>query len=396
VDSTGGAQGDASDGGTPPWLGPRAGYVHVPFCRTKCLYCDFNTYAGKERLVGEYVAAVCAEVERRAPEGAGPLRSVYFGGGTPSLLPFGAVRRLVRTLRGAYGVAPGAEVTLEANPGTFGPHYLEGLLAAGVSRLSLGVQSLDDETLRRLARTHNASGAVEAVRLARRAGVPSVSLDLIYGLPWQTLGTWHDHLRRALETEPDHVSLYALMVEEGTPLATLVARGRWSVPDDDQVADMYEAALPVLAAAGLVHYEVSNWARPGHASRHNLVYWRNEAYLGFGAGAHSYVAGRRSWNVKPIEGYVRRIARREGVVAGEETLGPEATLGETAALALRLRQEGIELERFRERFGVDPREAWAGVFEELDGTGLLEVDGERARLTDAGLLVSNEIASRFI
>lgn len=306
------------------------------------------------------------------------------------------MRRLVLALRGAYGVATGAEVTLEANPGTFGPHYLEGLLAAGVSRLSLGVQSLDDETLRRLARTHNAAGAVEAVRLARRAGVPSVSLDLIYGLPWQTLTSWRDHLRRALDTGPDHVSLYALMVEEGTPLATLVARGRWSVPDDDQVADMYEAALPILAEAGLGHYEVSNWARPGLASLHNLVYWRNEAYLGFGAGAHSYVDGRRSWNVRPIEGYVRRIARREGVVAGEETLASEATLGETAALALRLRQEGIAYERIRARFGVDPRQEWAGVFEELDGTGLLEVDGERARLTDAGLLVSNEIASRFV
>ena len=377
-------------------MGPQAAYLHVPFCRTKCLYCDFNTFAGKERLIGEYVAALSGEIAGRAPEGAGPLRSVFFGGGTPSLLPLGAVRRLQDGLRRSYGIAPGAEVTLEANPGTFGPHYLEGLLAAGVSRLSLGVQSLDDDTLRRLARTHNAAGAAAAVRLARAAGVPSVNIDLIYGLPWQTLASWSDGLDRALETEPDHISLYALMVEEGTPLATLVARGRWSVPDDDAVADMYEAALPRLAAAGFEHYEVSNWARPGHASRHNLVYWRNEAYLGFGAGAHSYVAGRRFWNVKPVEGYIRRRARRESVVAGSETLPPEARMGETAVLALRLRREGIDFERFGARFGVDPLRQWGAVFDELAGTGLIEVDARRAVLTDAGLLVSNEIASRLL
>ena len=287
-------------------------------------------------------------------------------------------------------------MTLEANPGTFGARYLEGLLGAGVNRLSLGVQSLDDETLRRLARTHSAATAIEALHLARRAGLPSVSLDLIYGLPWQTLEGWRDQLRRALDSGPDHVSLYALMVEEGTPLATLVARGSWTVPDDDLVADMYEAALPLLSGAGYEHYEVSNWARPGHASRHNLVYWRNEAYLGFGAGAHSYVAGRRSWNVKPIEGYIRRIARREDVTGGAESLPAPATLGETAALALRLRQEGIDFRRFGERFGIDPRRQWGPVLAELRETGLLAQSEERLTLTDAGLLVSNEVASRFL
>jgi len=388
--------GGKADAGSHPWSGPRAAYVHIPFCRTKCLYCDFNTFAGKERLIGEYAAALGGEIAARESEGAGPLRSVFFGGGTPSLLPAGTVRRLTDGLRRHYGVAEAAEVTLEANPGTFGPRYLEGVLAAGVSRLSLGVQSFDDETLRRLARTHNGAGAAGAVRLAREAGVPSINVDLIYGLPWQTLNSWRNGLDRALATEPDHISLYALMVEEGTPLATLVARGRWAVPDDDAVADMYEAALPPLAAAGFEHYEVSNWARPGHASRHNLVYWRNEAYLGFGAGAHSYVAGRRFWNVKPVEGYIRRRNRRESVVAGGEALPPREQIGESAALALRLRQEGIDFERFRERFGVDPLRQWGSVFEELAGTGLIEVGARRVTLTDAGLLVSNEIASRLL
>jgi oxygen-independent coproporphyrinogen III oxidase len=380
-----------------PWLTPRAAYLHVPFCRTKCLYCDFNTYAGKDRLIAEYVAALALEIDRRGSEAGGlPLRTVFFGGGTPSLLALPQVRRLLDAARAACGIEAGAEVTLEANPGTFGPAYVEGLRALGVNRLSLGVQSLDDETLRRLARTHSAAAGLDAVRHAREAGMPSVNLDLIYGLPWQTLETWREHLARALDTEPDHVSLYALMVEEGTPLSTLVARGRWGVPDEDAVADMYEAALPVLERAGFVHYEVSNWALPGHESRHNLVYWRNEAYLGCGAGAHSYVQGVRSWNVRPIEGYVRRVQLGAVVREGEESLPAVEQIGETAALALRLRQEGLDFARFRVRFGIDARLRWAPQLAELAASGLLEVDGARGRLTDRALLVNNEIASRFL
>jgi oxygen-independent coproporphyrinogen-3 oxidase len=383
--------------GQVPWLAPRAAYLHIPFCRTKCLYCDFNTYAGKERLMGSYVAALADEVSARAQETQGlPLRSVYFGGGTPSLLAVSQVRRLLDTVRRACAVEAGAEVTLEANPGTFGRAYLEALLALGVNRLSLGVQSLDDETLRRLARTHNAARALADVRAAREAGVPSINIDLIYGLPWQTRRSWVRHLEQALALEPDHVSLYALMVEDGTPLATLVAKGRWTVPDADQVADMYEAALPVLERAGYLHYELSNWARPGHRSRHNLVYWRNEAYLGCGAGAHSYVGGRRFWNVRPIERYIRLIATGAGAVEGEERLDPETQAGETAMLALRLRQEGIDFRRFRQRFGFDPRVRWAAQLAELARAGVLTMDEERAVLTDAGLLVSNEAALRFL
>ncbi|HEX2036892.1 MAG TPA: radical SAM family heme chaperone HemW [Chloroflexota bacterium] len=381
----------------PVWLVPRAAYLHVPFCSTKCLYCDFNTYAGKAHLIDAYVDALAQEVERRTTEAAElPLRTVYFGGGTPSLLPAAAVQRLLDTLRHGYGIQPGAEITLEANPGTFDRAYLDRLAAAGVNRLSIGVQSLDDETLRRLARTHDAAEAIAAVRLARESEIDSVSLDLIYGLPWQTREQWQVDLERALTTEPDHISLYALMVETGTPLANLVASGTWQVPDDDAVADMYEAALPILERAAFVHYEVSNWARAGHASRHNLTYWRNDAYLGFGAGAHSYVQGRRFWNVKPIETYMQRISGGESPIEGDETLAPKAQLGETAALALRLRLEGLEFQRFRSRFGFDPAVRWRAQLDELGRLGLLEVDAERATLTDAGLLVSNEIALRFL
>jgi oxygen-independent coproporphyrinogen III oxidase len=386
-----------ADAERAPWDVPRSAYLHVPFCRTKCLYCDFNTYAGKDRLIPEYVAALAAEIARRAGEAEGlPLRTVYFGGGTPSVLALPQVRRLLEALRRGCGIEGDAEITFEANPGTFGPAYVEGLATLGVNRLSLGIQSLDNETLRRLARTHNAAQGLAAVAAARGAGMRSVNLDLIYGLPWLTLEAWREHLARALETEPDHVSLYALMVEEGTPLATLVDRGKWDVPDQDAVADMYEAALPVLERAGFVHYEVSNWARPGHESRHNLAYWRNEAYIGCGAGAHSYVRGRRWWNVRPIEGYVRRIGTGTAADEGDERLPAEEQIGETAALALRLPREGLTFSRFRERFGIDAQARWSEQLQELSDVGLLLVDGERARISEKGLLVSNELAARFL
>jgi oxygen-independent coproporphyrinogen III oxidase len=376
---------------------PRATYLHVPFCRTKCLYCDFNTYAGKDRLIPEYVAALSDELAQRSGETeALPLKTVYFGGGTPSLLTASQVRRLLETLRRGGGIEDGAEITLEANPGTFGRAYLEGVRAQGVNRVSLGIQSLDDETLRRLARTHDAPQALAAVRAAREAGLGSVNLDLIYGLPWQTQATWREHLARALDTQPDHVSLYALMVELGTPLARLVERGRWEVPDDDATADMYEAALPVLERAGFVHYEVSNWAQPGHESRHNLAYWRNEAYLGVGAGAHSYVQGRRWWNVKPIEAYIQRVKSGATAAEGDERLPADDQVGETAALALRLRHEGLDYGRFKQRFGIDAQQRWQAQLSELAELGLLEVTPERMRLTDKALLVNSELASRFL
>ena len=381
----------------PAWLVPRAAYVHVPFCRTKCLYCDFNTYAGKDRLIPEYVAALATEIRRASGACSGlPLRSVYFGGGTPSLLTIAQLRRLLDALRRGAGIEPNAEVTLEANPGTFGPVYLEGLVQLGVNRLSLGVQSLDDETLRRLARTHNATQALDALRQARAAGFASVNLDLIYGLPWQSLQAWTDHLRRALDTAPDHVSLYALMVEEGTPLATLVARGTWGVPDEDCVTEMYEAALPVLREAGFTHYEVSNWARPGHESRHNLVYWRNEAYLGCGAGAHAYIDGVRAWNARPIQEYIRQVTSGASPTEGSETLADAALVGETAALALRLPVEGLDFARFRQRFGVDPRDRWHTELRDLSEAGVLRVTNERATIREHALLVNNEIAARFV
>ena len=383
-----------------PWAAPRAAYVHVPFCLTACAYCDFAITTGHRDRMPEYLDAVVAEIHHgAAADGARcvPLHTAYLGGGTPSLLPAHGVRGILEALRAARGgLGADREVTIEANPGTFQIADVDAWLHAGVTRVSLGVQSLDDSTLRHLGRTHDAAAAAHAVTIARSAGVRSLNLDLIYGLPWQSLSQWKDHLRRALDLAPDHLSLYALAVEAGTPLARQVQAGRWALPDDDLVADMYEAALPIVASAGLFHDEVSNWARPGHASRHNRTYWRNEAYVGVGPAAHRYIGGRRSWNVRSLDAYLARHRAGASPEDGHEALTGDAIVGETAITALRIRHEGIDFTRFRERFGIDPRDRWPRTLAEASAHGLLEIDDQRACLTDAGLLVSNEVGRRLL
>ncbi len=382
----------------PRWHTPRSAYIHVPFCRSMCAYCDFATFAGVEQHIPAYVVALAEEI-RIGSSGAQfdiPLETIYFGGGTPSLLDPAQLKTIIKAITTRFGAHPNlAEVSLEANPG-FNPELIDAWVNLGVTRVSLGVQSLHDPTLKRLGRTHDADGAIRAVEALKACGSISVNLDLIYGLPWQTLEMWRENLKTALNTEPDHISLYALAIETGTPLARQVARGQWAVPDDDLVADMYDAALPELTQAGFRHYEVSNWAKPGHESRHNLAYWRNEAYHGFGVGAHRHIGGRRSWNVRSLTDYLAAMQSGRPVEEGSETLGPDATPGETAMLALRMRDEGIDFTRFIERFGIDPRERWRKVFEEVAPHGLLHVDDSRACLTDRGLLASNDIASRFL
>jgi oxygen-independent coproporphyrinogen-3 oxidase len=383
-----------------PWDAPRSAYVHVPFCLTACAYCDFAITTGQRNRIPEYVDAVIAEIHAGAaddPERCVPLETAYLGGGTPSLLSPPDIKRILNALRSARGgLGPDREVTIEANPGTFVCADVEAWLEAGVTRVSLGVQSLDDATLRHLGRTHDAAVAWRAVAIARDAGIGSLNLDLMYGLPWQTLDAWVDHLRHALDLAPEHLSLYALAVEDGTPLARHVASGRWSIPDDDLVADMYEAALPIVASAGLVHDEVSNWARPGHESRHNRTYWRNDAYIGVGPAAHQYIGGRRSWNVRSLDAYLARRREVASPESGHETLSEEAAVGETAILALRIRHEGIDFARFRDRFEIDPRDRWPRTLHEAASHGLLEIDDRRACLTDAGLLLSNEVGRRLL
>ncbi len=395
-------------------------YVHIPFCRAKCRYCDFNSYAGVESLVPSYVDALLAEMLRWRPLVADfTVTTVFIGGGTPSILPPAEVKRVLGTVRDSFRpdgraparLAPDAEVSLEANPGTVDVAYLKGLRRLGVNRLSLGVQSLRDDDLRLLGRIHTAAEAREAYQAARRAGFDNVNIDLIYGLPWQTLRDWRRTLKEAIALRPDHLSLYALTLEEGTPLAADVSSGRVPQPDPDLAADMYREAEAALAAADYQHYEISNWALPGRRCRHNLTYWRNEPYLGLGTGAHSSFGGFRFANTRAPREYIRGVeesAAREPAADGiasflaslahietsEETSRASA-MAETVILGLRL-VDGLPFEGFRRRFGLELTAAYGPQVEELEGFGLLERADGRLRLTPRGRLLGNEAFQRFL
>lgn len=369
-------------------------YVHVPFCRARCAYCDFNSYAGLEDLYAGYVQALAREMAAAGPRRAG---TVYIGGGTPTVLPLALLAEILAAARRGFSLDDDAEISLEANPGTVDARFLSGLRELGVNRLSLGVQSLDDAELRLLGRIHSAAQAVEAFQAARQAGLENVNLDLIYGLPGQSLAAWQASLSRALELGPEHLSLYALSLEECTPLAGRVLRGELPAPDPDLAAEMYDWAEAACAAAGYEHYEISNWARePRLRCRHNLATWRNEPYLGVGAGAHSWAGGRRWWNVARPAEYAARLMAGASPVDGAEEIPTGLEMAETAILGLRLLEEGLSLVRFRLRFGVDPRRQYAAELDELLALGLVELDAERLRLTQRGHLLANQAFYRFL
>lgn len=329
---------------------PLSAYVHVPFCRVRCGYCDFNTYTADE-LRGakreDYASSVIEEIDlaRRVLEDADGVReldTVFFGGGTPTLLPASDLAAVIGALHDRFGLAEGAEVTVEANPDTVDAAGLAVLAAAGVTRISLGMQSAVPHVLAMLDRTHRPDGVAEAVALARAAGL-QVSVDLIYGTPGESLADWERSVDAALALETDHVSAYALIIEEGTALARRIKRGEVAAPDDDLQADMYEAAEARFSGAGLQWYEVSNWARSEHSqSRHNLAYWRGYDWWGFGPGAHSHIAGVRFWNVRHPAAYAQRLAQGQSPGAGREVPTPEASELERVLLRSRTR-EGIAI-----------------------------------------------------
>jgi putative oxygen-independent coproporphyrinogen III oxidase len=348
-----------ADGALPPSAADGAArrafgvYVHVPFCRVRCGYCDFNTYTSSELGGGadhaSYAATAVAELDvavtvlAAAGVRSRPASTVFFGGGTPTLLPPGDLAALLGGIRKRFGLAPDAEVTTEANPDSVSPESLAALAAAGFTRVSLGMQSAVPHVLATLDRTHDPARVPQAVAWARDAGL-AVSLDLIYGTPGESLDDWRASLDAALACEPDHLSAYALVVEEGTRMATRVRRGELPLPDDDVLADAYEVADAVLAAAGYGWYEVSNWARtPPDACRHNLGYWRGDDWWGVGPGAHSHVGGVRWWNVRHPRAYAQRVAGGVSPAQAREVLGPVERHEERVLLAVRL-AEGLPLD----------------------------------------------------
>lgn len=434
-------------------------YLHIPFCVHRCAYCDFNTYAGQEALIPTYMDALIREIEMVAalqPHPV-PVHTIFFGGGTPSLVPTRHLAAVMDALRHAFTLTGNLEATLEANPGTVSAQSLAEMRAAGLNRLSFGVQSANPAELRMLERAHDFIEVIQSVKWARQTGFERLNLDLIYGLPEQTLANWQNSVKRISDLAPDHISMYGLTLEHGTPFGRWAARGLLPIPDPDLAAEMYEWAAEYLSNIGYAQYEISNWALPGQESRHNLQYWRNLPYYGFGAGAHGSLNGIRYSNVLRIKTYIDRlsvpnsapvresatksvdqsVSIRESITesveppalireSATESVGPSApiresvkesvdqsvfsspalvnqqrpslreSMQETMMLGLRLVQEGVSNEAFRARFGIGIAEAFPREVADLTRLGLLEWQNSALRLTPHARLIGNQVFLRFV
>ncbi len=381
-------------------------YLHIPFCTTKCTYCAFNTYVNLEALIEPFVAALIREIQivaRSKPNQQ--VGTIFFGGGTPSLLTPQHFAEILAALRDGFEVAPDAEIALEANPNDLDIAYLSAVRRVGLNRISIGMQSANENELQLFKRRHDNDAVVRAVSAARAGGFDNLNLDLIYGFPHQTLESWENSLQQMLALQPDHISLYALGLEEGTPLKAWVERGRLPEPDEDLAADMYELASEQLRQHGYEQYEISNWARPGHQCRHNLQYWHNDDYVGVGPGAHGYANGVRYSTVLLPQRYIKLLNEaqeevyeypRTPATAEAVVVDRVGQISETLIMGMRLTQEGIPRTEFIERFGEDFLDLYRDVIRKYEGYGLLSVDDERIRLTEAGRLLSNVIFREFV
>ena len=368
-------------------------YVHIPFCSAICNYCNFNRGLFDAAVKQRYVAALLGEIQSRADGSAAD--SLFFGGGTPSLLEPGEIGAIISACRGAFGLTADAEITLEANPETISPATLEGFRAAGINRLSYGVQSFRDDELIRLTRLHSASRAGEAFQMARAAGFDNISLDLMMWLPQQSVSHWLESIDALVALGPEHASLYMLEIYPNAPLRDAMARGQWSVAPDDDVAAMYTAGLERMDDAGYVQYEISNTSRPGRESRHNLKYWTDGEWLGFGCGAHSTRDGARWKNQSSTEEYISAVASGGNLESERRVLTSDERLEDALFTGLRL-NAGLALDDITTRYGVD---VWARYGAELQmfvDERLLIYDGGSLRLTRAGMLLAHEIMTVFI
>jgi len=414
-------------------------YIHIPFCTHRCAYCDFNTYAGQEDSIPAYVNALCREIEfvgsrfaspsraekspgrersngeveaGRAVTGERNVHTLFFGGGTPSLLSPNQFESILKAIRANFSLTQDAEITMEANPGTVSYEDLLKLRRLGINRISFGVQSANTEELRMLERAHNYLDVIQAVLSARKARFDDLNLDLIYGLPEQTLRTWQTTVKRILGLHPEHISAYALTLEHGTPFGRWSAKGLLPLPDPDLAAEMYEWASETFEANGYLQYEISNWAKPGHECKHNLQYWRGLPYLAVGAGAHGYTNGYRYSNVLHIKSYIGRLSNDQAAnyqfpltpaTVNHHKQTPLEDMSEFMMTGLRLTQEGVSENVFQTRFGIAMRDVYGREIEELLKLGLVEwysgwADGRLpiVRITRRGRLLGNQVFLRFV
>jgi oxygen-independent coproporphyrinogen-3 oxidase len=369
-------------------------YIHVPFCSSICNYCNFNRGLFDSALKERYLSALDREI-RTSPHAGAAADTIFFGGGTPSLLEPSEIARIIDACRHTFDVAPDAEVTLETNPETSTAERMQGFRDAGVNRVSFGVQSFRDEELQRLGRIHSAERAKHAVREARGAGVDNISLDLMMWLPEQARAQWRENVESLIEVGPEHASLYLLELYPNAPLKEDMARSGWSLAPDDDAADMYLWSMERLERAGYQQYEISNVARPGRASRHNLKYWQDGAWIGFGCGAHSTRDGMRWKNVSATAEYANRVLADQSVIVDRRELTREVQLEEALFTGLRL-SEGIDMEYVGTRYGKDVWKTFGGALQPALDAGLAIREGTRLRLTREGMLLANEILSVFV
>jgi oxygen-independent coproporphyrinogen-3 oxidase len=388
-------------------------YLHIPFCKHRCAYCDFNTYAGQEGQIPAYVDALIREIGltgrkfEASPQGGAFVHTVFFGGGTPSLLSVQHLTSIMDALRTAFLFRHEVETTLEANPGTTSAGYLQEIHAAGFNRISFGVQSANPDELHLLERVHDFFDVIQSVKWARKAGFLNINLDIIYGLPEQSLSNWQNTVRRIIDLHPEHISAYALTLEHGTPFGQWSAHGLLPLPNPDLAAEMYEWTCETLELQGYAQYEISNWARNDSdwTCRHNLQYWRGLPYLGIGAGAHGYAGGIRYSNVLRIKSYIDRMVNPQAAnlsfpltpaAVNQHHQTARDDMGEFMLTGLRLTREGVSLAEFKSRFGQKLMDVFGSEVGDLIRLGLLEEQNQGLRLTRRGRLLGNQVFIRFV
>ncbi len=384
---------------------PGSAYLHIPFCARKCRYCDFPSYAGREDRIETYTDAVCLEIRQAGallsdPAGAKPLDTVYFGGGTPTLAGADRLVRMLGALRDTFSLADGAEVSLEANPGTVTPRDFELLRAGGFNRLSMGLQAWQPRLLETLGRIHTARDFTDAVQAARRAGFDSIGADIMLGLPGQTMADLRETLERVIGCGVEHVSFYSLQIEEGTPFHALYSTGRLDLPDEDTEREMYHETRRLLSASGRIPYEISSAALPGHECRHNLVYWAAREYFGFGCAAHSYVGGVRRENRRELDAYLEAVGRRDPgdpfpAARVLETVDRDEQMKEVMLLSFRT-DAGVDAASYFRRFGETAERRFGPELADLSGRGLIAATDRGWALTESGRDLANQVFMAFV
>ena len=371
-------------------------YIHIPFCRQKCLYCDFPSWAGKESQMQGYVDALTKEIANRAKVYFDrKVVSVFFGGGTPTTLSIPMLEQLMAAVFENWDIAEDAEITTEANPGTLDREMAEALKKMGFNRLSMGVQAWQNSLLKSLGRIHTIESFQENFKVVREAGFENVNTDLMFALPGQTMADWQETVQNMVAMEPEHISAYSLIIEEGTPFYDRYEKGELTPAEEDLDREMYRWAVEYLAENGYEQYEISNFAKNGRQSRHNRIYWQAEEYLGMGLGSHSYMNGERFHNIYDLQDYIRADGDVSLLKEEVEVISREDALAEFMFLGLRL-TEGVSFARFEERFGEEMKNIYGSQIEKLVKDGLLTEDEKGIRLTERGTDISNVVFEEFL